>query len=111
MNNASDYNLDAMATSWAVEIFEQVNDIDEAHELASQYADGSEWVIYHHKSHELCLNCNTDNGEMYLEDCGIPDGATYNSIGSMIAYFEIETRLNAAIQTLFDMADEIEAAA
>ena len=111
MQNATDYNLDDMVASWAVEIFEQANDADEAHDLASQYADGSEWVIYHYKSHELCLNCNTETGEMHLEDCGIPDGATYNSIGSMIAYFEIESRLNAAIQTLFEMAEEIEAAA
>jgi hypothetical protein len=48
---------------------------------------------------------------MQFKDCGISDGATYNSIGSMIAYFEIESRLNAAIQTLFEMAEEIEEAA
>ena len=53
MKNASDFNLDDMVASWAVEIFEQTADREEGLDLVHQYADGSEWVIYYGKAHEL----------------------------------------------------------
>lgn len=110
MKNVSEYNLTDLVSSWAVEIFEQSQDQDEALELASQYADGTEWVIYHYKAHQLCAAVNTDNGEAMLEDIGTPDGATYDSLASLIAYFEIEARLRDALLGLFDMQEELEKA-
>ena len=112
MNNASDYNLDAYATDIAVDIFtEHCLDPDAAQESVWQSVDGSEWVIYHHKAHELCLNCNTDNGEQSIEDMGgFPNGSTYNSMASLIAYCEIEARVNDALNTLFEIGKECEAA-
>ena len=107
MNIASEYNLNDMVAAWAVEIFEQAEDQDEALDLAHQYADGSEWVIYHHKAHELCAACNTDLGEDFIEQCGEPEGGwTYNGFASAIAFGEICERLQAAIQGLYEMEEE-----
>jgi hypothetical protein len=109
MENATDFNLDDMVADWAVEIFEQADDQDNANDLAHQYADGSEWVIYHYKAHQLCANCNTDMGEGFIEMCGEPEGGwSYDGFASAIAYGEILTRLQVAIQGLFEMAEEIE---
>ena len=108
MNNVSNFNLDAMVAAWAVEIFEQASDIDDAIDLAYQYADGSEWVIYHHKAHELCAACNTDLGEDFIAECGEPDGGwTYNSFASAIAFGEIYERLQSATQGLYTMEEEM----
>lgn len=107
MKNATDFNLDDMVASWAVEIFEQTDNEDQAIEWAHQYADGSEWVIYFYKAHELCAGCNTDIGEGFVEDCGEPEGGwSYGGFASAIAYGEIVGRLNSAIQGLFEMAEE-----
>ena len=107
MNNASDYNLDAYASDIAVDIFtEHCLDRDAAQESVWQSVDGSEWVIYHHKAHELCLNCNTDSGEQSIEDMGgFPADSTYNSMASLIAHSEIEARVNDALNTLFEIAE------
>ena len=108
MNNASEYDLNDMVAAWAVEIFEQASDIDDAIDLAYQYADGSEWVIYHHKAHELCAACNTDAGEDFIEQCGEPDGGwTYDGFASAIAFGEIYERLQSAIQGLYAMEEEM----
>ena len=107
MNNATDYNLDEMVASWAVEIFEQAKDEDQALEWAHEYVDGCEWVIYFYKAHELCAGCNIDMGEDFVADCGEPeDGWSYDGIASAIAYGEIVGRLNSAIQGLFEMEEE-----
>jgi hypothetical protein len=111
MKNASDYNLDAMVADWAIEIFEQSDDLDAAIDMAHQKADGTEWVIYYAKAHELCAKCNTDNGEQFLEDVGHPETVTYDSLAVSIAYGEIYSRIAQAVQGLYEMAEEIEGAA
>ena len=109
MNNVSNYNLDAMVAEWAVEIFEQAGDQDEAMDLAHQYAGGSEWVIYHYKAHQLCAACNTDAGEDFIEHCGEPVGGwTYDGFASAIAFGEIYERLQSAINALYKIAEEVE---
>ena len=112
MKNASDYNLDAMVNSTAVDIFEEYClDRDGAFDRVHEEADGNEWVIYHHKSHELCANCNTDMGEEAIEDMGgLPEGSTYNSIASLIAFWEVYYRLNYALNTLFEIMEANEEA-
>ena len=105
----NDYNLDAMTTHWAVEIFEQTKDEDEALDLAHQYADRSEWVIYYYKAHQLCAACNTDNGEDVVSECGEPEGGwTYDGFARAIAYGEIVGRLQSALHVLYEMADQLE---
>tara|TARA_R110002153_G_scaffold61564_1_gene166063 strand:+ start:221 stop:1087 length:867 start_codon:yes stop_codon:yes gene_type:complete len=106
MKTASDFNLDAYATDIAVDIFtDHCLDRDEAFDIAWQPVDGSEWIIYHAKSHEICANCNTDQGEQFIEDTGgFPVGSTYDSMASLIAYSELMARVNEALETLFDIA-------
>ena len=113
MKNATDFNLDAYATEIALDIFtDHCLDRDEAFDIAWQSVDGSEWVIYHHKAHEICAACNTDQGEASIEDMGgFPDGSTYNSMATLIAYSEIMARVNEALTTLFDTADANDEAA
>ena len=112
MENASNYNLDDMVASWAVEIFEQADDPDNAMGLAHQYANGSEWVIYNYKAHELCANCHTDMGEEFVALCGEPEGGwTYDKFASAIAFGEIYERLQSAIDTLYEVAEANEEAA
>lgn len=67
--------------------------------------DGHAWVIYHHKAHTLCLNCNTDRGEQALEDCGLPERVTYDTLGSLIAYHEMEARVMECLEVLIEGAD------
>lgn len=113
MKNANDFNLDAYATEIAVDIFaEHCLDRDEAFDIAWQSVDGSEWVIYHHKAHEICAACNTDQGEASIEDTGgFPDGSTYNEMATLISYSEIMARVNEALITLFDIAEANDEAA
>ena len=107
MNNASEYNLNDMVAAWAVEIFEQASDIDDAIDLAHQYANDSEWVIEYYKAHELCGACNTDLGEDFIAECGEPDGGwTYNSFTSAIAFGEIYGRLESAVRGLVYAMEE-----
>ena len=97
-NTINDYKLDSIAKDYAQEILKQTQDMDEASDLAWQYSDGSEWVIYHYKSHQLCLHCNTDNGEEFLEEVGAGESPTYNSLASIIAFGELLHRIQDAIQ-------------
>ena len=69
---------------------------DQAHE----HADGLEHVIYHHKAHAICQNCNTDAGEAFLEDVGNPDPCTYNKLATTIAYGELRHRIEKALGEL-----------
>ena len=113
MENASNYNLDEMVASWAVEIFEQEqHNRNAVEDLAHQYADGSEWVIYNYKAHQLCANCHTDAGEDFIAECGEPEGGwSYDGFASAIAYGEIYGRLQDAINTLYEIAEANEEAA
>ena len=107
MENASDYNLDDMVASWAVEIFEQTESRDDGMDLVHQYADGSEWVIYDGKAHDLCRNCNTDQGEDFLAECYPDNNLSYNEMASAIAFGEIQARLAQAVEGLYEMQSEL----
>ena len=98
----NDYVLDEIADDYAKEIFDQVEDIDDGYELAHQYADGCEWVIYTYKAHLLCLNCNTDNGQDFVNDCYSGASMTYNEMASAYAYGEIKSRIMTALDDLFE---------
>lgn len=79
---------------------------DRAHEAADMH----EWVIYTYKAHQLCANCNTDMGEEFLEDVGVGENPTYDSLGIMIAYGELRARIEEEISELIE-GDEAEGAA
>lgn len=99
----NDYTLDQYAADIADEILRECDgDRDIAIDRAHESADGSEWAIYYSKAHELCQNCNTDNGEQFYEDCGPWEDVTYNGIASIIAYGELRARIEQAIDAKID---------
>ena len=99
--------LNTMVNDWAAEIFGEVETQDDAMDIANQYADGSEWVIYYGKAHQLCQHCDTDEGEQWLEDIGQGcEDMTYDKWASAIAYAEILVRLQNAINELYEEASE-----
>ena len=73
----------------------------DAYDMAHEHADDSEHVIYYYKAHAVCQNCNTENGEAFLEDIGGPGkDATYNSIATAIAYGELHSRILHALHKM-----------
>jgi hypothetical protein len=97
----NDYKLNEYAQDCAREILEEVKRYGgDEYDLAHEHADGSEWVIYYSKAHELCQNCDTDNGEQFYEDCGPWEDLTYDGVASIIAYGELHARICQAINEL-----------
>ena len=112
----NDFKLDAYCYSIAQDIaadFDGVlseGNLDDALDTVWQYADGSEFVIYHYKAHQLCLNCNTDQGEDFLHDCGIEKQLSYDEMASRIAYGEIDARVRDCLYQIHHKAQEEDAA-
>ena len=97
----TDYKLDEYAADCAKQILEEINTHGgDEYDLAHEHADGSEWVIYYHKAHQICQNCKTENGEAFLEDVGSPEPITYDSLAVTIAYGELHARICQAIDTM-----------
>jgi hypothetical protein len=97
----NDYQLDQYAQSCARDILAEIAEYGgNASDMAHEHSDGSEHVIYHHKAHAICQNCNTDNGEAFLEDVGNPETVTYNNLATVIAYGELCARIENAIAEL-----------
>ena len=89
----NDIQLDEYCAMCADDILSEESDRDSAMDMAHEYADGSQYVIYYWRAHALCAGCNTDRGESFLEDTGHPDGATYDQLATLIAYGEIYSRI------------------
>jgi len=89
----TDAQLDEYCAECADDILSEAPDRDTALDMAHEYADGSQYVIYTWRAHALCAGCNTDRGESFLEDVGQPDGATYDQLATLIAYGEIYARI------------------
>ena len=105
----NDYLLDKYARSCAEDILHEVDlyQGEEISDLVHQHADGSEYVIYPYRAHQLCLHCNTDNGEDFLNDCYGSDynwakngGSVYDNVATAIAYGEIQARIYNAISEI-----------
>jgi hypothetical protein len=98
----NDDTLTQYCNAIADEIASQSEDMDAALDLVWQYADGSEHVIYYAKAHELCRNCDTENGEAFIQDCFSDVPMTYDDMACRIAYFEIESRINHKLYEIFE---------
>ena len=84
---------------------------DKGDELAWQTADGSEHVIYHHKSFSICSNCDTDRGEDHVEGMGIAY-TNIDELASAIVFGEIYSRIMEEVHNAMDAlaeCDELEA--
>lgn len=71
---------------------------DRAHEAA----DGHQWVIYYHYAHQIAGGCNTDQGEQFLEDTGMPETPTYDGLAVIIAYGEMRARIENHLSELIN---------
>jgi len=101
----NDYLLDQYARSCAEEIMSEARTYPDSEiaDMVHQHADGSEYVIYPYRAHQLCLYCNTDNGEVFVEDCysghdWSENGfSVYDNVACAIAYGELQARIFEAI--------------
>ena len=91
----NDYQLDRIARCYAEDIASELKKYGgDAIDLAHQYTDGSEHVIYYHKAHAICQNCDISNGEDFVEDCGDPEGGwSYDGFAVAMAYGELYSRI------------------
>jgi arginine/ornithine N-succinyltransferase beta subunit len=109
----NDYKLDLIAQSYAEDIFAEMKqyqmDEDDAREIIWEWVDSSEYVIYYHKAHEICQNCDVSEGEAFAEDVGMPENVTYDSLAVQIAFGELVYRVTAAFDKLMEDYDEEEA--
>lgn len=112
----SDFQLDQLCKEYAQDIISDakygggdwLTDLQENYiDRVDQWADGSEHVIYYYRALQICANCNTDQGQQFVEDTG----TTYsdiNKLASAIAYGEIYSRvmfhLEREIEFLSDLA-------
>lgn len=89
--------------AWEESEFDQ----DTAQEYIFQTCDGHEVVIYYHKGIQFCADCNTSDGESYLEDCGgiAQDGDSFGQIACRIAF---ATLLCASMSCLEEIVAEHE---
>ena len=108
------YTLDLLCKGYAEDIVAQCKRDDamwdrdpltslqnNADEWAHQYADNSEHVIYYHKALQIIANCDTDQGEQFVEDMG----EKYDDIrkhAAAVVYGEIYSR------TMKHLTDEMD---
>ncbi len=97
-----DYDLTKEAEEIASDIADEIKDYGgDAHDLAHQHVDGSQYVIYYHHAHSICQNCNTDAGEDFASECGEPEeGWSYNGFAVAIAFGELHHRVLVALQEM-----------
>jgi hypothetical protein len=90
----NDYQLDLIARSYAEDIVSELKEYGgDAIELAHQYADGCEHVIYYSKAHRICQNCDVSNGEDFVEGGFRDVSPTYDELASHIVYGELYYRI------------------
>ena len=112
MEHINEYTLTREAESLAAEIFEAFKELhggaafdaeafeSEMMEQAHESADGHQWVIYTHKAIRLCAECDTSDGEAFLEDVGLPSPVTFGGLATVIAYGEMQARIESALSDM-----------
>lgn len=98
----NDWELNELAQEYADDIRKDVEQYGgDFSDMAWERADGSEHVIYYYNAQQLCANCNTDEGEQFIDDMGgIPPGKSFDEIACMIAFGELYQRI---MTRLYDM--------
>jgi len=109
MNN---HKLDLIAQAYAQDIFDDMvkygQSEDEARDTIWEWVDGSEYVIYYGKAHDICQNCDVSNGEAWSEDVGMPESVTYDNLAVQIAFGELLYRVTVAFDNLIENQEEEE---
>lgn len=90
----NDYQLDLIARSYAEDIAQEISQHGgDAIDLAHQYADGCEHVIYFHKAHAICQGCDVSNGEDFVEGGFRDVYPAYDQLATYIVYGELHHRI------------------
>lgn len=98
-----DYDLTQYCNDIAEDIARDAADYNQATDWAHESADGSEHVIYYHKAHAICQNCNIGQGEDLFNDCyGGNHSKSYDEIACIMAYGEIRARIEARLYEIFE---------
>ena len=106
MTIKSDYQLDEYATDIARDIARDASDIEQAFDWAHESADGSEHVVYTYKAHALCQACDVTQGREFVSEC-YPDAfLDYDQQASVIAYGELLSRIEHALNVNFEQWKE-----
>jgi len=93
----NDFSLTEYCNSIADDIFADAPTFDDAMDWATESADGSEYVIYYAKAHDLCRNCDTTQGEEFVAECFSDTPMSYDDMACRIAYGEIYNRIEARL--------------
>lgn len=99
----NDYELQQEAKLLAQECFDEGDTHGEdPNEYLWQTCDGHEWSIYTYKALMLCANCDTSEGEDFLEGCG----NQYNSLAEHASAVAFATLYCAAMDALATIEQE-----
>lgn len=104
----SDYELAKVAKEYAECIMAEYADDDDRQDAIHEYADQSEHVIYTARAIAICGNCNTDDGESYLEDIYEKpfDGCeTFAEVCTRLAYAVLYCAIRDALQELIEESE------
>ena len=93
----NDFSLTEYCDTMAEDIFADAPTFEDAMDWATEAADGSEYVIYYGKAHDLCRNCDTTQGEEFIAECYSDVPMTYDEMACRIAYGEIYSRIQAKL--------------
>ena len=111
MTAITEYNLTNECQEIARDIVHEMKvcneDEDWARDRVNEWVDGHQWVIYYRNAHQLCQNCNTDNGEMFLEETSTTP-KTYDDFAVAIAFGEMYSRVNEELYILLEELEDEE---
>lgn len=83
----NNYTLELEADSIVKQALVSHNEFGEdAVEVIHEICDGHQWAIYYAKAFQLCQNCDTEQGEDYLEDCGLTHFTSIADHATKVAY-------------------------
>lgn len=101
----NDYTLNEEAKELAAQVLREEKEYGtDAQEMLHEMCDGHEWAIYTHKALQVCAECNTDEGEEYLEGLG----QSYTDIGahaSAVAYATLLAKATEHYNELSELTD------
>lgn len=81
---------------------------DDLYDIASEHADGSQYVIYYYHAHEFVRALPSDvqaAAESTVADCG--GGTSYDDYAVKIAFFALQQLILEALQELLDSEEEV----
>ena len=81
---------------------------EDAYDRVFEFVDSHEFVIYNYKALKLCADCDTSDGEDFMDDIGFEwtNESTIYSVASQIAFNEMRARVDTALQELLDSWEE-----